>query len=57
MANKNTNGTLFDRFKDREQRLVNKLDTRTNNGDDSENVDPTWQNHALTVDGERVWSF
>lgn len=57
MADKNTNGTLFNRFKNREQCLVNKLDQRTTNGKDRENVDPTWQDHILTIDGERVWSF
>ncbi len=57
MANKNTNGTLFNRFKDKEARLAAALDRRTNNGDDRENVDPVWQEHSYTQTGERVWSF
>ena len=57
MANKNTTGNLFTRFKDRETRLVKVMDKRAKDGDDRENVDPTWDKHQLTAQGERVWSF
>lgn len=58
MANKkNANGNLFTRYKRREMRLVEILDKRTRNGKDRENVDPVWQKHSFTPEGERVWSF
>ena len=57
MANKNTIGNAWLRFKDREQRLLKVIDKRTKDGDDRENVDPAWQKHKITAQGERVWSF
>jgi hypothetical protein len=57
MANKNTTGNLFTRFKDRETRLVKVMDRRTKDGDDGENVNPKWNKYKFTTQGERVWSF
>ncbi len=57
MANKNTTGSTWSRFKDREQRLLKVIDKRTKDGDDRENVDPTWDKHQLTAQGDRIWSF
>ena len=58
MANKNNAGTLVynnDRYIDR---LNDKLDRRTKDGSDRENVDDTFNNfHHVTTSGERVWSF
>ena len=54
MANKNTNGSVFMRFKNREARLVNKLDKRSENGKDNEDD----VSHSYTTNNdERVWSF
>jgi hypothetical protein len=57
MANKNTTGSLFTRFKNKEVRLLKCIDKRTNNGKDRENVDPTYYECSFAKNGERVWSY
>lgn len=57
MANKNTAGNLLARNKRFIEWLDNKLDERTANGEDRENVDSHWNNHTMTANGERVWSY
>ena len=58
MATKNTVGNTYKRFKQREARLVRKIDKRDENGKNRENVDDTFRNYAhITNNGERVWSF
>ena len=57
MANKNTCGSLVYRAKEREDRFVDKIDQRTRNGEDRENVDEVWKNHTINEDGSRSWSF
>ena len=57
MANKNYAGAQYMRALAKEDRLIRKIDKRTDNGKDRENVDPVWQKHKTTSSGERVWSF
>jgi len=38
-------------------KLIDKIDERTKNGKDRENVDSTWQKHTINKEGDRVWSF
>lgn len=57
MANKNTTGGTWSRFKNREERLVKVIDKRTWKGDDRDNTDPTWDKHEFTAQGGRVWRF
>jgi len=57
MANKNTTGSTWVRFKGREEQLVRVMDRRSKKGEDRENVDPAWNKHKLTAQGERVWSY
>lgn len=57
MATKNTAGNLFVRFKNREKRLLNKIDKREAKGTNRENVDSVYNEHSFTPTGERVWSF
>jgi hypothetical protein len=54
---KNHTGNLLIRVQDKENRLLEKIDKRTGNGKDMENVDPTWQKHTVNPEGDRVWSF
>ncbi len=56
MANKNTTGSTWSRFKDREERLVRVMDKRARSGEDRENTEPT-REYKLTAQGERVWSY
>jgi len=57
MANKNYSGAQYMRAQDKEDRLLDKIDRRTDKGQDRENIDPVWQKHSYTPDGERVWRF
>lgn len=57
MANKNTTGSTWSRFKDREERMLKLIDKRTYSGKDRKNVGPTRDEYKLTTQGERVWSF
>ena len=57
MADKNTNGTRFVIFKNREIRMIDKIDRRSKTGDDRENVDSVWNKHTITAEGDRLWSF
>ena len=57
MANKNTAGSLVVRTKEREDRLIDKIDRRTQSGKDLDNVDPIWNKHTVNENGDRCWSF
>jgi len=57
MANKNSAGTLVYKNDRYIERLIDKLDRRSKDGSDRENVDQVWQNHSTNENGERVWSF
>ena len=55
MAKKTSNAYQFSlRHMDR---LIDKIDERTEDGRDRENVDPTWQKHTVNKKGDRVWTF
>ena len=57
MTTKNSAGTLVYNNNRYIERLNEKLDRRTKDGSDRENVDHVWQNHSTNENGERVWSF
>lgn len=57
MATKNTAGSLFVGSMRKIDRLIEKIDRRTKSGKDAENVNPVWQKHTITKEGDRVWSF
>jgi hypothetical protein len=54
---KKTVGNAYHYSQKKIDRLITEMDRRTKTGKDRENVDPTWQKHRLTAQGERVWSF
>jgi len=57
MANKNTVGNAFRRFKDKETRLVHIIDKRERAGKNRENTDSAYNNFKYAPNGERVWSY
>ena len=58
MANKNRVGNAYHFNTKKIDRLIAKIDKRTKNGKDRENVDNTYRNHShMTENNERVWSF
>ena len=57
MATKNSAGTMVYNNNRYIERLNEKLDRRTKDGSDRENVDHVWQNHSVNENGERIWSF
>lgn len=57
MANKNYAGSLVYRAELRIDRLNDKIDRRTEDGSDRENVDHVWQNNTKNDNGDRCWSF
>ena len=57
MAKKGTVGNAYHYSQKKIDRLISKIDRRTENGKDRENVDPTYRRYSFTKDGERVWSF
>ena len=57
MAKKATIGNAYHNSQKKIDRLIAKIDKRTANGKDRENVDPTWQKHTVNATGERCWSF
>ena len=57
MANKNTAGSMLVRNKRFIDKINEVIDRRSANGEDRENVDSHWNNHTLTANGERVWSY
>ena len=57
MAKKGTVGNAYHYSQKKIDRLISKIDRRTENGKDRENVDPTYRRCSFTKDGERVWSF
>ena len=57
MANKNTAGNTLARNRRFIDRLNTAIDRRDDNGENRENIDSHWNNHTITADGERVWSY
>jgi len=57
MANKNTVGNAYKRFKSKETRLVRVIDKREKNGENRENTDSAYNNFKYAPNGERVWSY
>jgi hypothetical protein len=55
---KKTVGNAYHYSMKKIDRLITKIDKRSVNGKNRENVDSTYKNHShKTRDGERVWSF
>jgi len=57
MANKSRVGNAYHYSQKKIDRLITKIDKRTANGEDRENVDPTYSKHTFAANGERVWSY
>jgi len=55
---KKTVGNAYHYSMKKIDRLITKIDRRSANGKNRENVDNTYRNHShKTREGERVWSF
>jgi hypothetical protein len=54
---KNQTGNLVLRTRAKEDRLLEKIDERSGNGKNMENVDHVWKKHTVNQEGDRVWSF
>lgn len=57
MAKKSTVGNAYHYSQKKIDRLLTKIDKRTANGKDRENVDPTYRKHHFAANGDRVWSY
>ena len=57
MARKATVGNAYHYSQKKIDRLLTKIDKRTANGKDRENVDPTYRKHHFAANGARVWSY
>ena len=57
MARKNNEGKRYAGWKSWEQKLVEGIDRREENGTNRENVDDTFNNYHFTTEGAREWSF
>ena len=57
MANKNRVGNSFMKFKQNEERFIERIDYREKRSTNAENVDPIYNNYKVEDDGSKVWSF
>lgn len=57
MANKNRAGNMFNNWKKREERIIERIEKREKNGENAENVDGVYNKYRLSSDGAKVWSF
>lgn len=57
MSKKNTAGNAYGNWQKHMDKLIDKIDHRSKNGEDRENVDHVWEKHTINEEGSRVWSF